>query len=120
MARIIAQQILSNGDIHRGTLGITIEDPTPAVIRDMKLAGPQAGAVITKVAPGSAGDRAGLKSGDVVTELGGVAVRNAPFLRTRIALLRIGDIAELALLRKGKAMAVRATIVERQPSAASR
>jgi S1-C subfamily serine protease len=120
MARIIAKQILSNGDIHRGTLGITIEDPTPAVIRDMKLTGPQAGAVITKVDPGSTGERAGLKSGDVVTELGGVPVRNAPFLRTRIALLRIGDVAELAVLRKGKPMTVRAPVAERQPGATSK
>jgi S1-C subfamily serine protease len=117
MARIIANQILSNGDIHRGTLGITIEDPTPAVIRDMKLTGPQPGAVITKVDAGSTGERAGLKSGDVVTQLGGIAVRNAPFLRTRIALLRIGDIAELAVLRKGMPITIRAPVAERQASA---
>src|SRR5258708_36940261 len=60
MARIIADQILKYGDIRRGTLGITIEDPTPAVLRDLKLTGPQSGAVITKVDRGSAGGHAGL------------------------------------------------------------
>ncbi len=120
MSRIIADQILKYGDIRRGTLGITIEDATPAVLRDMKLAGPQPGAVITKVDRGSAGERAGLKSGDVVTKLGEVAVRNAPFLRTRIALLRIGETAELAILREGKQITIRAIIVERQPRTSSR
>jgi S1-C subfamily serine protease len=120
MSRIIANQILEFGDIRRGSLGITIEDPTPAVIRDMKLAGPQPGAVITKVKSGSAGERAGLKSGDVVTELGKVAVRNASFLRTRMALLRIGETAELAVLREGKQMTIRAIMAERQPQASSR
>jgi serine protease Do/serine protease DegQ len=120
MARIIASQILAFGEIRRGTLGITIDDPTPSVIRDMKLAGPQSGAVITKVDPGSAGARAGLKSGDVVTEIGGVTVRNAPFLRTRIALLRIGEAAELAILREGTQMTIRATMAERQPRTSSR
>jgi S1-C subfamily serine protease len=120
MARIIADQILKYGDIRRGTLGITIEDPTPAVLRDTKLNGPQPGVVITKVERGSAGERAGLKSGDVVTRLGDVAVRNAPFLRTRIALLRIGDTAELAILRDGKEMTIRAIIAERQPRTSSR
>jgi S1-C subfamily serine protease len=120
MSRIIANQILKFGDIRRGTLGIAIEDPTPAVIRDMKLTGPQPGAVITKVDPGSAGERAGLKSGDVVTRLGDVAVRNAPFLRTRIALLRIGEAAELAILRDGKQITIRAIMAERQPRTSSK
>jgi S1-C subfamily serine protease len=114
-ARAVANQILAYGDIRRGTLGITIEDPTPSVIRDMKLAGPQSGAVITKVDPGSAGERAGLKSGDVVTEIDGAMLRDAAFLRTRIALHRIGEVAELAVLREGKPIAIRATIADREP-----
>jgi serine protease Do len=120
MARIIADQILKYGDIRRGTLGITIDDPTPAVLRDMKLNAPQPGAVITKVDRGSAGERAGLKAGDVVTKLGDAAVRNAPFLRTRIALLRIGEPAELEILREGKQMTVRAVVAERQPLTSAR
>jgi serine protease DegQ len=120
MARIIADQILKYGDIRRGTLGITIEDPTPAVLRDVKLTGPQSGAVITKVDRGSAGERAGLKSGDVVAKLGERAAINAGFLRTRIALLRIGETAELTILRDGKQMTIRAIIAERQPRTSSK
>jgi S1-C subfamily serine protease len=120
MSRIIADQILKYGDIRRGTLGITIEDPTAAVLRDMKLTGPQPGAVITKVDRGSAGERAGLKSGDVVIRLGERDVINAGFLRTRIALLRIGEAAELAILREGKQIHIRAIIAERQPRTSSR
>jgi S1-C subfamily serine protease len=120
MSRIIAGQILTFGDIRRGTLDITIEDPTPAVIRDMRLTDPDPKAVVTKVNPGSAGERAGLKSGDVVTELGGVRVRNAAFLRTRIALLRIGEAAELAILRDGKPMTIRAIMAERRPRTSSK
>jgi serine protease Do/serine protease DegQ len=115
MARTIADQLLKYGDIRRGTLGVTIEDPTPAVLRDMKLTGPQSGAVITKVDRGSAGERAGLKSGDVVTKLGERDVINAGFLRTRIALLRIGETAELRILREGKQTTVQAIVAERQP-----
>ncbi len=120
MARIIAEQLLKYGDIRRGTLGLTIEDPTPAVLRDMKLTGPQSGAVITKVDRGSVGERAGLKSGDVVTKLGEREVINAGFLRTRIALLRIGETAELMIMREGKQTTIRAIIAERQPRTTSR
>jgi S1-C subfamily serine protease len=120
MARIIAEQLLKHGDIRRGTLGVTLEDPTTAVLRDLKLTDPPQGAVITKVSPGSAGERAGLKAGDIVTRVGDAAARNAAFVRTRIALLRIGEAAELAILRDGKETTIRAVIAERQPQAASR
>jgi serine protease Do/serine protease DegQ len=120
MSRTIASQILQFGDIRRGSLGITIEDPTPALIRDMKLTAPQPKAVITKVDPGSAGARAGLKPGDVVTRLGAEAVRNAGFLRTRIALLRIGETADLTIIREGEQMTVRAKVGERQPQTSSK
>jgi len=120
MSRIIADQILKYGDIRRGTLGITIEDPTPAAIGDMKLAGRPPGAVITKVDRGSAGERAGLKAGDFVTMIGERDVINAAFLRNRIALLRIGETAELAILRAGKQMTIQAIVAERQPRTSSK
>src|SRR5215472_2846557 len=120
MSRIIADQILKYGDIRRGTLGITIEDPTPAAIGDMKLAGRPPGAVITKVDRGSAGERAGVKAGNFVTMIGERDVINAAFLRNRIALLRIGETAELAILRAGKQMTIQAIVAERQPRTSSK
>jgi S1-C subfamily serine protease len=120
LVRIIAEQLLQHGDIRRGTLGVTIEDPTAAVLRDLRLAAPQRGAVITRVAPGSAGERAGLKAGDVVTRVGETAARDAAFVRTRVALLRIGETAELAVLRDGKETTIRAVVAERAPQAAAR
>jgi S1-C subfamily serine protease len=120
LSRTIAGQLLKYGDIRRGTLGVTIEDPTAAVLRDLKLAAPQPGAVVTNVTSGSAGERAGLKVGDVVVRVGGAEVRDAAFLRTRIALLRIGETAELDVLRAGKEIVIKAVIAERQPQAAAR
>src|SRR6202162_6544948 len=44
--------------------------------------------------PGRAAERAGLKPGDLVTELDGTPVRDAADLQLRLALLRIGEVAE--------------------------
>jgi S1-C subfamily serine protease len=115
MARIIADQIVDFGEIRRGSLGITIDDPTPDVVRELKISAPQGGAVIVKVAPGSSGARAGLKSGDVVTDLGNRPVLGSGFLRNRLALLRVGEVAELSVLRDGKPLKIQATVAEREP-----
>ena len=47
--------------------------------------------------PGRAAERAGLKPGDLVTELDGTPVRDAADLQLRLALLRIGEVAEFAV-----------------------
>ncbi len=113
MARIIADQIVEFGEIQRGSIGITTEDLKPGAARDAKLSAPQSGAVITKVESGSAAARAGLKPGDVVVRLGDRMVVGSAFLRNRMALLRVGELAELSVLRDGKPLTVRATVIAR-------
>jgi serine protease DegQ len=114
MARNVADQILEFGEIRRGSLGITIDDPTPSVFHELKMqvstAAAPVGAVIVKVDGGSAGARAGLKSGDVVTDVGKAAIRDSADLRNRMALLRVGEVAELSVMRDGKPVSIRATI----------
>jgi S1-C subfamily serine protease len=120
MARIVIDQIVEGGEIRRGSLGITIDDPTPDVIRELKISAPPNGAVIVKVDPRSPGARAGLKSGDVVTEIGNRPVSGSASLRNRLALLRVGDVAELGVLRDGKPLKIQATVAERDQRARAR
>jgi S1-C subfamily serine protease len=117
MARIIADQIVEFGDIQRGSIGITTEDLKPVAARDAKLSAPQSGAVITKVESGSAAARTGLKPGDVVVRLGDRTVVGSAFLRNRMALLRVGEVAELSILRDGRLLTVHATVAARDQRA---
>jgi Do/DeqQ family serine protease len=114
MARVVTDRILETGDVRRGKLGITFEDPTPALVRDFKFAVVPATPIITKVDPGSPADLAGLKVGDVITDLAGTPVRDTPHLRTRLGLLWVGDMAELTVMRNGKPATIRVTITEPQ------
>jgi serine protease Do/serine protease DegQ len=112
MARVVTDRILETGDVRRGKLGITFEDSTPALVREFKFAAAPTTPIITKVDPGSPADLAGLKSGDVVTDLAGTPVRDTSQLRSRLGLLWLGDSAELTVIRGGKPTVIRATIVE--------
>jgi serine protease Do/serine protease DegQ len=113
MARTIADQIVEFGEIQRGSIGITTEDLKLGAARNPKLSAPQSGAVITKIESGSPAARAGLRPGDVVVRLGDRTVARAAFLRNRLALLRVGEVAELSILRDGKPLTVRATVAAR-------
>jgi len=120
MARTVADHLVESGDVRRGRLGITFEDPTPALAREFKLVATQTAPVITKIDPGSSAERAGVKTGDVVTELGGMPVRDTADLRTRLGLLWVGDTAELTVARDGKPMVIRATITDKEQRAEAR
>jgi len=117
MAHTIIDQIVEAGEIRRGSLGITLDDPTPDVLREINIPAPRGGAVIVKVEPRSSGARAGLKPGDVVTAVGNRAVRDSAFLRNRLALLRVGDVAEVTVMREGQPLKIQATVAERDQSA---
>ena len=62
----------------------------------------------------------GSSRGDLVTELDGTPVRDAADLQLRLALLRIGEVAEFAVSRPGGAVTVRAAMAEREPAARSK
>jgi S1-C subfamily serine protease len=112
MVRAIVDQILKHGEVRRGDLGATLADPGGSPRWDMKLSGRQKGAMIVKVDDKSAADHAGLKSGDVVTAFDNTTVQDAAHLRTRMALLRVGETAELAVLREGRQIVIRAMVAE--------
>jgi S1-C subfamily serine protease len=120
-ARLIADQLIEFGDVRRGTIGILTDDPAPDAAREAGSAespsGAVTGAVIVKVTPGSPAARAGLKPGDLVTELGGRHVIDSQFLRRRLALLRVGETADLTVRRDGKSSSVKLAVAERDPRA---
>jgi hypothetical protein len=62
--------IVTNNHVLEHANDITVTHPTPDVIRELKIPAPRGGTVIIKVDPRSPGARAGLKPGDIVTEIG--------------------------------------------------
>jgi S1-C subfamily serine protease len=114
MARAVVDRILETGDVRHGKLGITFEDATPALVHEFKFSAAPTTPIITKVDPGSPADAAGLRAGDVVTDLAGTPVRDTSHLHSRLGLLWVGDTAELTVIRNGKPTVIRATIADPQ------
>ena len=111
MVRDIMDQLVKNGEVRRGRLGVLIQDMTPDLASAFGIDN-NAGAVIAKVVAGSTADKAGVKVGDVVMAVNGREVRGSGDLRNRIGMLRIGEKVTLKLLRDGKPREITATVAE--------
>lgn len=96
MARKVMEQIIANGRVERGRIGISLKDLHPSVNKGLNQ-----GAVIAEIAAGSPAEKAGLRKGDVVTGADDRPIRTAAQLRNTIGLARIGEDVKLTLLRNG-------------------
>jgi serine protease Do/serine protease DegQ len=112
MVRSVTDQLIRYGEVRRGVLGINIYDVTPDIAKEYGL-GEASGALVAGVAPGSAAEKAGVRTGDVVTAVDGHGIRSAAELRRAIGMLRVGDKVELSLLRDGKPLKLSALIAEK-------
>jgi Do/DeqQ family serine protease len=112
MVKGVMDQLIKYGQVKRGVLGVNIYNVTPDIAKEFGLT-ESSGALVAGVAPGSAADRAGVKTGDIITSINGTAMRDAGELRNTIGMLRVGDKVEIGLLRDGKPHKVIALIAER-------
>ena len=120
LARGVADQILRHGGVRRGTIGITFSDPASGTLRLLRPTGKKFGPVIEKVAVGSAADRAGLRAGDVVTAIDGIAVRDFDQLQSRMGLDWLGRTMELTVSRAGQPVTIRAAAIAETETAQSK
>jgi Do/DeqQ family serine protease len=112
MAKGVMDQLIKYGQVKRGVLGVNIYNVTPDIAKEFGLS-ESSGALVAGVTQGSAAERAGVKTGDIITSINSVTMRDASELRNTIGMLRIGDKVEIGLLRDGKPLKVTALIAER-------
>ena len=113
MADGIMDQLIEYGAVRRGFLGAQLQDLNRDLAEAFQLPVHE-GAVLVNVRPSSPAAEAGLKAGDVVTEVNDKKVVNAADLRNRVGLARIGSEIKLGLLREGKSREITVVVGERQ------
>jgi serine protease Do len=114
IARDVADQLIRNGAVERGYLGIIPQDLTPELADAFGLSGTR-GVIVAHVAEGSAAAQADLERGDVVLEFGGVKTDSASQFRDLVASRKPGTEVKLIILRGGAHRTVTATLEKRPP-----
>jgi serine protease Do len=114
MARTIAEQLLKDGTVHRGYLGVRIKDLNPEVAARLGVE-KQKGVLVAKVFDGSPAAKAGLKDGDVLVTLDGKPVETGRDLQMVVASLPLNHPVNVVVMRDGERKELKVTIAE-QPS----
>ncbi|MBL8510644.1 MAG: trypsin-like peptidase domain-containing protein, partial [Betaproteobacteria bacterium] len=112
MAKDVMEQIIKDGVVTRGFIGITPQDVTPELAESLKL--PDArGALVAAVNRGSPADKAGLKAGDVITLIDSKSIQDSVSAMSIIAALKPGQEVALSILRNQKSMTIMVNIGKR-------
>ncbi len=112
MAGKIYDQIVKNGKVTRGWLGVYVQSMTPELAKSYSLQ-PDQGVVISEFLDNSPALKAGLQVGDIIQEYNGKAIHNANELSLAVAETPVGSSATTKVLRDGKQMTFDIKIGER-------
>lgn len=100
MARDILAELKDKGKVVRGWLGISVQDITDEIAESLKLKDVK-GALIGHVFENEPAEAAGLKSGDIVTEINGKPIQDTHDLLRTVATLPVGKKVNVKILRDG-------------------
>ncbi|MFO1282055.1 MAG: trypsin-like peptidase domain-containing protein [Burkholderiales bacterium] len=112
LARSVLEQIVRDGEVTRGWLGVDILDDRAAVARALAQQRAE-GVVIRGVQPGGPAERAGIRDADVVVEVAGKPVKDTPALLARIAELKPGSTAKIVVVRDTKPVPIDVVVGKR-------
>jgi serine protease Do len=112
MAKRVMEELRDTGKVTRGYLALLPQDIDEKLAKAMNLKSTE-GSLVGNVTPGGPADKAGIKRGDVITEVDGYKIKDSTQLRNVIATVKPGTQIHITLLRDGQEMKVTADLAER-------
>jgi serine protease Do len=109
VAARIKDQIVATGKVQHAKLGVVVQEVGQGVADAFKLDTVE-GALVSSVERGGPGDKAGLKSGDVVRKVDGQPIVSSGDLPAMMSIARPGQKVTLEVWRDGKPMQLTATL----------
>lgn len=109
LARTVVLELIENGKVRRGYLGVSISDLTQELAEAFQT-GTTNGALVEVVQDGTPAARAGLKRGDVIRKIDNYPVESVSDLRLKVASMRPGTEVTVQILREGEEETLQVTL----------
>ncbi|KMQ49752.1 HtrA protease/chaperone protein [Chitinispirillum alkaliphilum] len=119
MARRIMEDLIYEGTVTRGWLGVMIQELDQSTREALNLPRNVRGILIGDVFDGQPAQKAGIKRGDIITAIGDRKVEDPNQLRNAVANIRPGQTVPVTLFRDNEEITVEATITARDEEGAS-
>ncbi|MBO7575441.1 MAG: trypsin-like peptidase domain-containing protein [Bacteroidales bacterium] len=104
----VVSDLIDFGSVKRAILGISGITVDDAAAKKFNLSVTE-GAYVAEIAKGGSADKAGLKSGDVITGIDNAKIGSMPDLQAKVNSFHPGDKATVKLLRDGKSIELSVT-----------
>lgn len=111
-AKLVAQQLISNGKVTRPYVGVSYQMLTPQLASYYKVS-QQQGAYITNIVAGTPGAKAGLQAEDIIVAIEDKKLGDTYSLFTALLRYKPGDTVQMKILRGGKEMTLSVVLTER-------
>ena len=112
IAKQVMEQIIREGSVTRGWIGVGVQDVTKELADSFKLATAK-GVLITQVVRGGPADKAGVKLGDILVSVNDSQVSDSGTMLNMIAGLKPGENARLKLMREQAGAELQITVGRR-------
>jgi serine protease Do len=109
LCRWVADSLIKNGKVERGMLGVVIQNLSPDLAKAMNSHRTN-GALVSEVTQGSPADKAGIKSGDVVTQFDNKPVDDENSLKLMVAETAPGKSVPIQIDRNGQTLNLNVTL----------
>ncbi|MDI9408207.1 MAG: Do family serine endopeptidase [Candidatus Pacebacteria bacterium] len=111
IVKAVVAQLVKNGKMRRGWLGIVIQPISPELVEALKLPNDN-GTLVASIQPKSPAVNSGIKEGDVIVRFNGKEVQSQHDLPRMVAATEIGSDATVRVIRDGKTMDFKVKIGE--------
>ena len=108
--REIANELITNGKIDRGAIGIAYNLLTPRLAASLSLPSDTQGVIITQILPSSPAAQSGLRVNDVITKINAQQIDGTHPISSILLHTRPGDKVTLTIIRDGKQQSVDLTL----------
>jgi serine protease Do len=115
IVRHVYEQLRKDGHIHRGTIGVVMQDIDPWMSQALHL-NRHPGVILADVVPHGAAEAAGLEQGDVVLAIEGRPVSQVGQAQAEVLQRAVGDTITLDILRDSKKLQKTVAVLERPNS----